>query len=545
MDHSERLAAMVAEVGQVLQEGLASLYAQAAGQDLGRLEVGVQQLLRQVGGRLVSDLAAWAVAGAPAVPPRCATCAQPMRRVGLRARQLVGLVGEVRLQRPYFHCAACGTGQAPADAVWGLDSGRLTPGLARVAARDGLEAPFDYGASLLEEHLGVHVDKEVVRRLTEQLGHLADADQAAAAPAPVAAPATTTRPRAGRAGPPPVVDPLVVELDGGMVHLRRAWSELKAGRVAPLGPKVLADPDSGDRYLALGPSCYCAGVERCDDFWPRLVREAVGAGLGGAIKRVVVLADGAPWIWHQARCQLGLPGVEVIEILDFYHASQHLAQVAAAVYGAESEVGQHWLDRQCHALRHQGVAPVLAALDRLHPRRQAAAKVLRLTRAYLADHAQRADYPAFRARLLPIGSGAIEGTVKNLIQAREVLAGMRWTQAGAHAVANLRALHRSPGRWTRFWQSRPLARAAALHGATAFSQARAARPAAGAPVAPAPAPATPAQPTAPPLAPPVLEETLPSPTAPRCRTRIQSDGKPWGKGKDYWRRVPVSQQRSA
>jgi hypothetical protein len=140
----------------------------------------------------------------------------------------------------------------------------------------------------------------------------------------------------------------------------------------------------------------------------------------------VVLADGAEWIWHQARCQLGVPGVEVIEILDFYHASQHLAQVAAAIYGAESAVGQHWLDKQCHALRHQGVAPVLAALDRLHPRKHAAAKVLRLTRAYLADHAQRADYPAFRARLLPIGSGAIEGTVKNLIQARAVQAGMRW-----------------------------------------------------------------------------------------------------------------------
>jgi hypothetical protein len=177
----------------------------------------------------------------------------------------------------------------------------------------------------------------------------------------------------------------------------------------------------------------------------------VRAGLGRHIKRVVVLADGAEWIWHQARCQLGLPGVEVIEILDFYHASQHLAQVATARYGAESEVGQHWLDKQCHAVRHQGVAPVLAALDQLKPRKNAAAKVVRLTRAYLASHTQRADYPTFRARLFPIGSGAIEGTIKNLIQAREVLAGMRWTQPGAHAVANLRAVQRSPGRGARLW----------------------------------------------------------------------------------------------
>jgi hypothetical protein len=170
-----------------------------------------------------------------------------MRRVGRRSRQLVGLVRDVRLERGYYHCATCGVGRAPADAVWGLDGGMLTPGLARVAARDGLEAPFGQGASLVEEHLGVHLEEEVVRRVTEQLGRLADADQAVAPAAP-------------NAGEQAEAETLVVELDGGMVHLRLAWSELKAGRVAPLGPRLVEDPASGDRYLALGPSSYCAGA---------------------------------------------------------------------------------------------------------------------------------------------------------------------------------------------------------------------------------------------------------------------------------------------
>jgi hypothetical protein len=518
------------------------LYEQARGTDLGSIEVGVQQVLRRVGGLVMTDLAAWAVAAAEAVPPQCGQCGASMRRVGRRARHLVGLVGDVRLVRPYYHCASCGVGRAPADAVWGLDGGMLTPGLARVVARDGLEAPFGQGASLVAEHLGVQLEEDVVRRVTERLGRLADADQAAA---PEPAGATPPTPAVRQQ---PAAETLVVELDGGMVHLRQAWSELKAGRVAPLGPKTVDDPASGDRYLALGPSCYCAGVERCDDFWPRLVREAVRAGLGRHIQRVVVLADGAEWIWHQARCQLGLPGVEVREILDFYHASQHLAQVATAVYGAQSELGERWLDQQRHALRHAGVAPVLVALDRLKPRKAAVAKVVRLTRAYLAGHAQRTDYPAFRARLFPIGSGAIEGTVKNLIQAREVLAGMRWTQAGAHAVANLRALQRSPGRWTRFWQSRPLCRAATLAQAAAPPVHRTDHAAAGAAAPPVPATQTLQAPSASPAvqaAPVQPDETLPSPTAPQRRTRIQADGKPWGKGKGYWRRVPVCQMRSA
>lgn len=105
------------------------------------------------------------------------------------------------------------------------------------------------------------------------------------------------------------------------------------------------------------------------------------AGLGHGVTRVVILADGAEWIGKQARCQLALPGVEVIEILDFSHASQHLAQAVTAVSGAQSEVGRKWLDHQCHALRHEGVAPVLAALDALQPQDGAGEDVVRKVRA--------------------------------------------------------------------------------------------------------------------------------------------------------------------
>jgi hypothetical protein len=537
MDGSARIAAVEAEVGQVLHEGLQALAERVQGMDLGSIEALVQALGRRLLAPVVEHLAARAVVAAEdARPPVCATCGGSMRRVGRRVRRLLGLTCDVRLARWYYHCAGCGTGCAPADAVWGLDSGALTPGLARVAARDGLEAPFGQSASLLAEHLGVFVGEEVIRSVTEGLGQLADADQAVAPPDAAAASPQAPGRRRGTA-PQPAVDTLVVELDGGMVHLRQAWSELKAGRVAPLGPKVLADPDSGDRYLALGSSCYCAGVESCDVFWPRLRREAVRAGLGRTIWRVVVLADGAAWIWHQARCQLRLPGVEVVEILDFYHASEHLGAVADAVYGGKTDLRQQWLARQCHALRHQGPAPVLAALDRLHPRKPATAKLVQLTRDYLATHAARLDYPTFRARLFPIGSGAIEGTVKNLIQMRQVQAGMRWSQPGAHAVANLRALHRSTGRWHRFWQSRPLCRAATQNRAPVAVSIATAPALAASPPRQAPAPAA-----APPAAP---HAELPSPTAPRCHTRMQTDGKPWGKGKGYWGRVPICPKQSA
>ena len=232
-------------------------------------------------------------------------------------------------------------------------------------------------------------------------------------------------------------------------------------------------------------------------------------------------------IWLQARDQLAFPGVEVVEILDFYHASQHLAQAAAAVYGAQSEVGKQWLDKHCHLLRHQGVAPVATALADLQAQDAAGEETLRRVRAYVQLHAARLDYPAFRARLFPLGSGAIESTVKNVMQQRQVLAGMRWTCAGAHAVANLRALHRSVGSWLAFWQSQPLRRVLPAlpppvpvedHGTTALLPHQA----------------------APPLTLHAGCHDVPPQAPCSSASRIRIDGKPWAKGKHYWARAPIS-----
>jgi hypothetical protein len=328
----------------------------------------------------------------------------------------------------------------------------------------------------------------------------------------------------------------MVELDGGQIHLRQAWHELKVGRVAPLGPKTCEDPQDGDRHYVLGPSCYVAGLETCDEFWPRLAREAVRAGLGRWVTRVVVLADGAEWIWKQARTQLALPGVEVIEILDFYHASEHLAQAATAVYGGQSEVGKQWLEHQCHALRHEGVAPVLAALAALQPQDAAGVDEVRKVRAYVVEHTARMDYPAFRAQLFPLGSGAIESTVKNLMQQRQVLAGMRWTREGAHVVVNLRALHRSAGRWEAFWRTQPLRRLRALPAAPALPESALDQEAPSSLLVPEPVPT---------LAAPPPQDDMPDPLPPPRATRIQTAGKPWAKGKDFWHRSRVGRRRSA
>jgi hypothetical protein len=516
-DRAARVAALVSELTTVLQTAVAEHLERWEQAELDMIEPQVQQVFRQLGGVLLGGLARLRVAAQAAQAPVCAQCHGPVRLVErARPRFLQGLVGDVTVRRPYYHCAACQVGTAPLDAAWGLSSGALTPALARVVCRAGIESAFGQAADLVREHLGVQVNEEVVRRATEALGQVAEADQ---------------HDRAQWCVPREQVPTiLLVELDGVLVHERAAWRELKIVRIAPLGPVLMVDQQSGEMHLALGPSGYAAGLEDADACWQRAMREAWRQGWGRGVRTVVVLGDGAEWIWHQARCQLSGTGVEVVEIVDFYHVCEHLATVATAVFGAGSLRAQDWLAQQRHALRHQGSRPVRRALGKLRPPTVDAAEEVRKARGYFRTHAARMRYPTFRARQFPIGSGAIESTAKNLIQQRQTQAGMRWSERGAQAVASLRALHRS-GRWTTFWRSLPQTRLRLL---PAGKPAQGGRPALG-------AAQRPAAPAAPVLSPPPPASPA---TAPPGAQRIQTTGKVWWQHRT-WRDRPISQQRSA
>ena len=455
MDSTNLSAPMIAELGAVFTAALTAAGPQLVQADLDGIEQALQALSRQVLGRVVEAVVATRVAQAPVARPECPQCGQAMRRVAQRPRQLVGLVGDYSLWRPYFVCDGCHQGQAPLDAALGLGRGSLSPGLGRVACRLGVETSFGESALLLAETLQVRVPAETVRRLTEGIGAVAEGEaQAVIGPAQTGAvPPTGTLP-AGAA--------LLVEADGAMVHLDDDWHEVKVGLAAPLGPATQIDSDTQRARLVVGPAAYCAGLEPAEAFWYRLYVTACRQGLGSpALALVVVLGDGAEWIWHYAARFLTIGAVEVVEIVDLYHAWEHLGTVAQAAFGAGSAAATAWLTPLKAALRDQGVAPVLAALQALSPSDATAADEVRTALGYFTTHAARMDYPGFVAQGLPIGSGAVESGCKTLIEAREKGAGMRWSRVGAQGVATLRAEARSGG-WAAFWTTQPQCRRPAV-----------------------------------------------------------------------------------
>jgi len=273
---------------------------------------------------------------------------------------------------------------------------------------------------------------------------------------------------------------LVVEVDGAMVPLRDGYHEVKVGLAAPLGPARTTDPETGRVRLEVGAPLCGAGLESAELFWPRTYVLACLVGLlCRGLRTVVVVGDGADWIWRSARLLLAVGRVDVVEIVDMYHAWQHLADVAEAVFGAGTLRARAWLERARVALRDEGAPVIQAALRALLappelptaetatateepaavpvPLAPAAADVVRRELGYFTTHAARMDYPRFVARQFPIGSGAVESRCKSLIAARAKGPGMRWSREGVQAVASLRALHHS-ARWQSFWQSHPLRR---------------------------------------------------------------------------------------
>ncbi|MDP9312179.1 MAG: hypothetical protein M3R24_15055 [Chloroflexota bacterium] len=144
---------------------------------------------------------------------------------------------------------------------------------------------------------------------------------------------------------------------------------------------------------------------------------------GATTTEVVVIGDGAHWLWELAA--LHFP--EATQILDWFHATEYIWNAATAIWGETQPARKVWAEQQLQAVWDGHVAAVLAELQR-HPGAGAAVGV---AQTYFTNQQGRMNYPAYRARGLPIGSGTIERGCKQLVSARLKQAGMIWQAAGA------------------------------------------------------------------------------------------------------------------
>jgi hypothetical protein len=163
----------------------------------------------------------------------------------------------------------------------------------------------------------------------------------------------------------------------------------------------------------------------------------------------VGLADGARANWDY------LERHTTVQVLDFYHAAEYIAQAAWAAYPQEAAQRELWTESHCHALKHKhGAATrLLKELEALRSPQLSRTIGQNLEQAitYFRHHKQRMQYARYRAQGLPIGSGVTEAACKTLVKQRLCCSGMKWVERGARIVLSLRALVLTNQRWQQFW----------------------------------------------------------------------------------------------
>jgi len=397
---------------------------------LAEVEHHVVRLLKEVGASLVAGLCTLAAPAHPtsSVPCACGHAAAYQRQ---RTAQVTTLLGPMTFVRGYYLCAACGHGQHPLDAQLQCCAGSRSAALDELLALLGAtQDSFGEAAHVLERLTLVHVSANSVRDATEQLGALLLAQP----PQPVADPAPRVLPAPSASAAP---SRLYITMDGVLAHLHeRGWSEIKVGCCY----QTRSRPDrTRPERVEIRAQCasYVTALEEAQTFGWRLWAEAVRRGVLTS-DEVVVLGDGAHWIWNIATTHFP----RATQILDWYHASAYIWNAASAIWGEAGAQRTPWATCQLDALWDGKVAAVLEELAQWRACGEAVAAAV----SYYTTHQGRMDYPSYRSRGLQIGSGSVESACKQLVSARLKQAGMIWDAPGAEAVATVRAWLKSE-RW--------------------------------------------------------------------------------------------------
>jgi hypothetical protein len=389
---------------------------------LAELEQHALRLLKELGASLVAGVCPLAAASQPSRSVPC-SCGQQAAYQRERMAQVTTLLGSISIARSYYLCAECGVGQHPLDAQLQICAGSRSQALDELLALLGAtQDSFAQAAQVLECLSLVHVSANSVRQATEQLGAVLLEHHPQQPSEPDASPAqqesVTRRPRR-----------LYISMDGVMAHLHeRGWSEIKVGccyqtRTRPSRKR----PDR----LEIRAECtsYVSALEEAREFGWRLWQEAVRRGALQA-DEVVVLGDGAHWIWNLAETHFP----RATQIVDWYHASEYVWTAASAIWGEASAERAAWAHAQLDKLWEGKVEPVLDELVRWRATGEAVEAAL----SYYATHQSRMEYASYRARGLQIGSGSVESACKQVVSARLKQAGMIWNAEGAEAVAVVR-----------------------------------------------------------------------------------------------------------
>ena len=384
-------------------------------------------------------------------PVACPHCRAPMESQGRRSKEVVTLLGEVTVDRRYYLCIHpdCEGRGFPKDDLLDIEHTSFSPGVRRLMAKSGARDSFARAEEDLWDYAGIRVGAKDVERIAEAIGaDIGQREQTSRAEA-----------MAGHV-PPPGTTPipvLYVACDGTGVPVTKREAAGRKGkqsddaktREAKLGcvfTQVETDAE-GFPLREERSTTYTGAIETAEVFGERLYTEALTRGFTYA-ELVVVLGDGAHWIWNIA----GTHFPHAVHIVDLYHAREHLHTLLKLIfppgefYKARCKEWSDWLDKG-------KVEQIILAASELLPKGGDDRKPATTEIEYFSTNAERMRYADFRARGLFVGSGVVEAGCKTIISARMKKSGAKWSVRGANDIIALRCTLAS-SRFEDYWAER-------------------------------------------------------------------------------------------
>jgi hypothetical protein len=381
-----------------------------------------------------------------AASPVCGRCGRSMVCHDVRPVSWWARFGRLQVGVPRYRCPACGCESRPLLDLLGVEPGRISGSLARLLAVLAAVAPYPLAARLAWLLLGVTISPMGVWRVTQRLGQ-------AAASYSEAISRYHTDSRSEGAPTHEAPDTVLLSVDGctlGMqVHARRRrrtgadplpplppveeghFREVKTGVL--LLPEERVETSPGRHSVVRRFLVSCLGD--ADAIFHRLYGQLRELGWLGANTTVVIVGDGAEWIWTRAKWF-----IRRCEILDFWHVMEHAWEFARLRFGEGSLQADQWVHQIGLDLKAGKVEQVIARLKRLRPKSPQLRESLDSLIRYYSENVTRMRYDEYLRLGYGIGSGAVESAHKQVVHARLRQAGMRWSEAGARRLLALRLL---------------------------------------------------------------------------------------------------------
>jgi len=367
---------------------------------------------------------------------------------GLNFKAYLSSVGEVRVGRRYYASRECSCKAVPWDQWAGIPQGhKLTVQARRMVTLAGSGCSFDEASQKLLELCQLPVSNDVIRRVCNEEG-----EQAGQWLKSASEPVQQMAQAAGE---------LEFYSDGVHVNTVDGWREMRISVFAKREPTSAAEPAQWGERVLEQPGCRVA--------WAAIAAShVIGASWRKMLKhlgledtpRLSVLGDGARWIWDEAAKRFTMI-LKVDWVVDVYHVGEHVHGCAQKMFGMNSPQAKQWgMARVEELIEMEGPR----FIGHLHEHRAAATdpKSREALDGLIGYLEQNRDSLWYRRRLaegLPIGSGLVEGTCKNVVGKRLKLNSARWRVRRAEHMAALRCLHYSK-LWEPYWAAKPTAQAA-------------------------------------------------------------------------------------